>query len=343
MQLRVTSAVDESDWQAQMEALQAPIFHSPVWARYSETGKAGLHHSYCSLVDKDGRVRGIALLFRLESQNPILRHLSSALHCDAHPTVEQDDPELFSEFVRQLEAHARSTGAVELTIGSFGTPGHRGELEQLKYQLRDRYEFVLPLNRTDEEIRSAMERRRRRTIQKAVDVGVTVEPLEFEEGIAGLRYLQEFTSERLKKRGANVDFGPRRESHLDPVGELMKGGRADLVGARFEGRLVSVSLYTKMNGLVYSTLAGHAPEAYELNAYTLLLWTVMRRYREEGHQRLNIGGVAVSATEEGSLERGLYEYKAGLGGMRDSCTTASKILKPMRHRALQKLRSVVQR
>jgi lipid II:glycine glycyltransferase (peptidoglycan interpeptide bridge formation enzyme) len=188
-----------------------------------------------------------------------------------------------------------------------------------------------------------MERRRRRTIQKAMDLGVTVDMLGFDEGIVELRRLQGFTSERLKQRGALVDFGPVRTAEEDPAGELVRAGRADLAGARHGGNVVSVSLYTKMNGLVYSTLAGHAPEAYDSQAYTLLLWTVMRRYREEHQRQLNIGGVPVSASEESSPDHGLYSYKAGLGAVRQQCTSARKILRPLQHKVIEKARVLLSR
>jgi len=341
MTLRITTTVDPAEWDAQVEALGAPVFHSTVWARYSTDGKPNLEPLFCSILDDDAKVRGVALLFRQGSANPFLRRVGSRVYSDAHPWV--DDAALFPDFVRQIEEHAGGSGALELTLGSFGTPGHRDEIEQLGYQLKDRYEFVLPLRRTDEEILSAMERRRRRTLQKARDAGVTIEILQFEEGIPELRRLQQFTKERLEQRGAIVDFGTVRPPEQDAARELVNAGRADLVGARHDGRLVSVSLYTKMSGLVYSTLAGHAPEAYQLNAYTLLLWTVLRRYREEGHQRLNIGGVPAAAAEETSPDHGLYLYKAGMGGAQEACSTGSKILKPARHKAIERARALLRR
>jgi len=336
----VSPAVDEAQWSAQLEALQGPIFHSVPWARYVTAGHPNIQPEYCSLCDSEGRTRGVALVFRHASRNPVLRRLTAQMYSDSLPWVEGQDPVLFSAFVERLEAHARESGVVELTIGSFGTPGHRAELERLGYDLKDRYEFVLPLDRTDEEMRSAMERRRRRTIQKAIDAGVSVETLEYEEGIVELRRLQQLTGERLKLRGAVVAFDPVRPPGDDSVKELVRAGCADLVGARYQGRLISISLYTRMNGLVYSTLAGHAPEAYDLNAYTLLLWTIMRRYREEGQRRLNIGGVPASASEQPSPDYGLYSYKIGLGGIREECTSAAKILRPMQHRLYQQARGI---
>jgi hypothetical protein len=342
MTLCVSPTIDEAEWNAQLAALGSPIFHSPVWARY-QAAHSNLSPRYCRLLDDGRAVRGVALLFLQSSTNPVLRKLSARMHSDAHPVVEANDTNLFTEMVRQMEVYADGAGALELTLGSFGTPGKRSLLEQLGYDLMDRYEFVLPLDRTDDEMRTAMERRRRRTIQKAIDAGITVDLLPYETGICELRRLQGFTSERLKQRGAIVDFDPVRPPDEDPVGELVKGGYADLIGARHDGKWVSVSLYTKMNGLAYSTLAGHAPEAYELNAYTLLLWSTMRHYREGLYRRMNIGGVPASASEESSPNFGLYGYKAGLGGIREACATASKILKPRRQKTLHRIRGLLGR
>src|ERR1039458_4565445 len=207
MTLCVSPAVDEARWDAQLAALGSPIFHSPVWAHYVVADHSSLSPRYCSLLDDAGAVRGMALLFLEASRNPVLRWLSARMHCDAHPVVEANDTNLFVEMVRQLEAYAGDSGVLEFTLGSSGTPGNRVLLDQLGYDLKDRYEFVLPLDRTDDEMRAAMERRRRRTIQKAIDAGITVDLLPFEAGIRELRRLQEFTSERLKRKGAIVAFG----------------------------------------------------------------------------------------------------------------------------------------
>ena len=69
----------------------------------------------------------------------------------------------------------------------------------------------------------------------------------------------------------------------------------------------------------------------------------MRRYREEGLLRMNIGGVPASATEESSPVFGLYGYKAGLGGIREACATGFKILKPLRQKTLDRIRGVLGR
>ena len=305
--------------------------------------KANVRPLYCSLIDEADRVRGMALLFQFASPNVLLRHVTSKAYCDAHPVVEEGDPALFSGFIRQIEAHASSIGSVDLTIGSFGTPGHRAELEQLGYSLTERFEFVVPLDRTDDQLKSAMEHGRRQRINKAAKAGVTVETLDYKEGIGELRRLLEITGERLNKRGANVDFGPVRPPDKDPVRELAEAGRGELVGARFEGRLVSISLYTRMNGLVYSALADHAPEAYELNAYTLLLWVAMGRYRGEGDRRLNLGGVPAAGADKSSPDHGLYTFKTAMGAVREDCTTGFKILKPIRYRLSKQAKEILSR
>jgi lipid II:glycine glycyltransferase (peptidoglycan interpeptide bridge formation enzyme) len=257
--------------------------------------------------------------------------------------VEGDEPPRFFDFMEHIEQHARRTGAVELTIGSFGTPGHDGELGKLGYALHHRLEFCLTLDRPAEEIWGAMERRRRRTIQKAEELGVTVNFLPAQEGIAHLRRLQAITAERLSRRGAVVQMGTSRGPEKDPVAVLINSGMGDLIGAWHEGKVVSVSLYTKMNGLAYSTLAGHAPEAYQTQAYSLLLWKTIQNYQAAGLRWLNVGGVPASAADPTSADHGLYGFKIGLGCAVHTCVTASKLLRPGRAKLLASVKSILGR
>jgi CelD/BcsL family acetyltransferase involved in cellulose biosynthesis len=342
MTVRMTSAADAA-WDATARSLGAPLFHSTAWARYSVAGQANLVPVYCSLDDG----AGVALLFRHASRNALLRTLSAGLYCDAHPCVRGNDPELFARFLGAIEEQARREGVVHLTIGSFGTPGHRDELERLGYQLKDRVEFFLPLHQTEEEMWQAMEYKRRKhlrnAIRKAEKMGVVIEQLPPKEGAADLRRLQHSTSRRIEARGGDVGFRLEEAREADPVSLLVESGCGTIMGARYQGAVVSAGFFSEMNGMAYHTLAGHSPEAFESQAPTLLLWHTILRYKAAGARCFNFGGTPYESRNPDHPEHGLYSYKEQFGGSVEVCTTGTKILKPMRYRLHQRAKEVLSR
>lgn len=333
----------DAAWEADARALNAPLFHSTAWARYSLAGQANLVPVYCSLDDG----AGVALLFRHASRNPLLRPLSAGLYSDAHPCVRGNDPELLTRFLTAIEGQARRDGVVHLSIGSFGTPGHRDELKRLGYQLKDRVEFLLLLDRSEEEMWQAMEYKRRKhlrnSIRKAEKMGVAIEELSPEEGAADLRRLQLSTSRRIEARGGKVGFRLEDAREADPLALLAKSGYGSIMGARYQGAVVSAGFFSELNGMAYYTLAGHSPEAFQSQAPTLLLWRTIQRYKAAGARCFNFGGTPYESRNPGHPEHGLYSYKEQFGGSAEVCTTGSKILKPVRYSLHQRAKEVFSR
>jgi CelD/BcsL family acetyltransferase involved in cellulose biosynthesis len=342
MKVRMTSSADPG-WDEAARRLDAPLFHSTAWARYSMAGQANLVPVYCSLDDG----AGIALFFRFASRNALLRPLSTGLYSDAHPWVRGNDPELLAAFLRSIEEQARRDGVVHLTIGSFGTPGHRAELESLGYTLKDRVEFFLRLDQTEEEMWQAMEYKRRKhlrnAIRKAEKMGVVIEELPAAEGAAHLRRLQQSTSRRIEARGGEVGFRLEEARASDPIALLVESGCGIIVGARHQDAVVSAGFFSHMNGMAYYTLAGHAPEAFECQAPTLLLWNTIQRFKAAGARCFNFGGTPYESRNPDHPEHGLYSYKEQFGGSVEVCTTGSKILMPMRYRLHQTAKEVLSR
>jgi CelD/BcsL family acetyltransferase involved in cellulose biosynthesis len=329
MKLRITTQPEPS-WDEQLRALAGPLFHSTAWAKYAVAGQANLVPLYCSAGGD-----AAALFFRQASRNPLFRPLSQRWYCDAHPALSDGDPALFAAFLTALEREARRQGAVRIDIGSFGTPGGREELAQLGYTLRDRVEFRIDLNQPEEQIWQAMEYKRRKhirnAIRKAEKLGVVIEELPAREGAAHLRRLQQSTSRRIEARGSQVSFRAEDASDSDPAAMLAAGGCARILGARYQDAIVSAGFFTEMNGLVYYTLAGHAPEAFECQAPTLLLWNAILRAQAAGARWFNFGGTPAESSDPSHPDHGLYTYKEQFGGTVEACSSGSKILSPARH------------
>jgi lipid II:glycine glycyltransferase (peptidoglycan interpeptide bridge formation enzyme) len=260
------------------------------------------------------------------------------MYSDAHPAVQNDDPAALRAFLERIEREARRAGTVQLTLGSFATPGHRDILQHLGYELKDRYEFSLSLEKPQEEMWAAMEERRRRSVRKAEKSGVLVEPLMLKEGLPELSRLLAVTGTRLQQRGAEVEFG---NSLLDSaIAMLVQSGKASVIGARYQGTIVSAVLMIDAGHMAYYSLAGHSQDSFDVHAPTLLLWRTILRYQASGAKWFNFGGVSFSAADPAHLEHGLYCFKKGFGGAPELCTTGTKVLRPAQQEVIARLQAI---
>lgn len=342
MRFEASDHAERSVWDAAVADLGGSVFHTTAWADYIVAGEPHAVPVYVSLLADDGGRAGAALGFRLRSGHRLLASLTGRLRTDALPVVKDGDPERFVEFVTALEAAARDAGDVELVLGSFASPGGAEALERLGFSTTPRMEFEIDLRPSEDELWKALEYKRRKNIKKAARLNVALEDLPLEDGIAHLRRLQGASAERIVERGG-PDISRASSGSRDPIAALVQAGVGRLIGARVDGEIVSASLFTCFNGLVYHTLSGHDRQALKAQAPTFLLWETIKRYRAKGALRLNMGGCSSGAVREDSAEHGVYEYKKAFGGACLACTSGRKVLRPGAHKVMRTARTLLGR
>jgi lipid II:glycine glycyltransferase (peptidoglycan interpeptide bridge formation enzyme) len=239
-----------------------------------------------------------------------------------------------------LESYSRQAGDVTFHVGSFASPQSEGTLTALGFSVSRRLEFELDLSRDLEALWAAVEYRRRRNIKKATNAGVEIKELPLGEGISQLRQLQEASFERILRRGGPPLFRPH-SSQPDPIEPLLRARLGRIVGGFIDGVCVTASFFTTFNGLAYDALLGHLPRAFETQAPSLLIWEMVRRFKNEGVQRLNLGGCTIDALQESSPEHGVYIYKKTFGGSTIECGSGVRVLRPTVHGAMDLLRSTL--
>jgi hypothetical protein len=304
------------------------VFHTSGWAAYTLAEHDNVTPEFHTMIADDGHVLGVALGFRARSARRFAAPFSGRRWLDALPAVRSDAAEDRSQFVSLLEARGRAANDVSLAVGSFASPQSEAVLAPLGFDTTRRLEFELSLDPPEDELWRGMEHKRRKNIKKAMRLGVQVRNLAVEEGIANLRRLQGESGRRIRSRGG-PDSLHEASSGVDPIALLVRAGLGHLVGGFVDDRCVSASLFTTFNGLAYHTLSGHDDEALETQAPTLVLWEMLRRFRNEGIRRLNFGGCGIEALDPASPEHGVYTYKAAFGADRLECANGEKILRPI--------------
>lgn len=340
--LQLTETVDSSPWDAALEDIGGTVFHSSAFARYIEVGYPNTSARFATLTGTDDDRLGMAAVYYTRSSKPVLGALTGRLWLTSMPVIRAGHDEALGSFIEELEAAARSMGCVEIELGSSAAPVGGDELARRGFEVRNRLEFELAIDRDDDALWADLERSRRKNIKKASRSGVVLRDLGSEQGVAELRRLQGHSSERIMARGGR-DITFSRSADADPAEVLVDSPWGRIVAAEVDDRIVSVGLFTCFNGLVYHTLSGHSDDALQTQAPTLLLWETIRRYRDEGATRFNFGGCSSEAVREGHPEHGVYRYKKAFGGRCLSCTSGRKVLRPAAHRAVRTVKSLLHR
>jgi len=342
MRLDVTEQVDTAAWNAQVRECGGTVFHTAFWADYVVASQPNASPVFYTLHDDGGEPLGIALGFRHHSSRRLLSGLSGRLAFDALPVTKGNDPKLLQSFIEGIVDDARAHHDVSLAIGSYASPDGTEVLQACGFALTRRLEFEIDLTRSEEEMWRALERKRRKNINKALRRNVTLQEPPPAEAIAHLRRLQAESARRIVERGGR-DITFRGNGAGDPLEVLLASGAARIVCACVDGHVESASLFTAFNGLVYHTLSGHSRAALEAQAPTLLLWESIKRYKAEGMTRFNLGGCSIGAVEEGSPEHGVYVYKKAFGGLCRHLASGFKVLRPCAHMFVRFARAVLPR
>ena len=325
----VSSSVGGGAWDDALRAAGGSVFHSSGWAKYVTAMDATAAPQFIRLESSGGEPLGHALAFRKQSSWPVLAILTGRFWLETTPVTH--DPQLLLDFLRRLELQARDAGAVVLEVGSYAGPGNAAILQQSGFTIRERLEFVLPLDRTADQMWNAMDDMRRRNIRRGGRLGVTVEELPASAGVGILRQLQRASFERITGRGGHVtpyDGDPTG----DPLHVLAEAGVARIFGAREGAEWLSATLVTSFNGRAFYMLAGHSRRSLELQAGSVLIWECLKWYRAQGDREFNLGGCPAEATQPQSVEHGVYRYKSAFGAKQVRCASGTKTLRPARLR-----------
>jgi hypothetical protein len=366
IKVELAEFVDFQKWDALVRSLGGTIFHSSVWDRYVRASQLNASPRFITLFADNGTVLAAALGWQLHSVRfsgliPDTFNMAAmpVMHGDSKSDLSQTiadsgesantgsshspaeaSPPILATFVKLLERHLRQSGIMFMELGSMASPSAAGLFMQAGFSLTRRFEFSLQLDRPEEELLRAMAHKRRKNINKALRMGVTIEEMPAEEGLLELRRLQGHSSKRIVARGGR-DITYKGLAAEDPAGVLLETDLGRIICARANGEIVSAGLFTCFNGLVYHTLSGHSNQALQTQAPTLLLWESIKWYRRHGAKEFNFGGCSADAIDAGHSEHGIYEYKQAFGTQRLDCVTARKVLRPLRFSAVQALRKLM--
>lgn len=341
MKLQVSDHIDAKDWDETVSRLGGTIYHSSAWAKYSVAVKSNFSELYITFIDDKGLVAGAALAFAENSNYSIINFFTKRMLLFAVPAVSEDD-ELLHKFIFELEKYCRRNGFVELGIFSHASPDISETLTKGDYDLVRRYEFIIDLDRPEEEIWRGLGRSFRRNIKNAEKNGVTIHEFPVEESVASLERLHEEDASRILRR-KGIDLNQSKIDTIRPCAVFTDAGRGRFFSAVVDNEIVSTSLFTLFNGIVCHNISGSNDAALKIGASKFLIWHAIKSYREDGAVIFNLGGCKADAVEQGSSEHGVYQFKKSSGANIVELASGEKILGRKRKKFISLVKSVTRR
>jgi len=338
MKIKVSEQIVAHNWDKLVMGLGGTIFQSTLWATYWAQRNSLAVPQFIELWSDTGEVLGVALAFHERSRLRLLNSLTKYLRFDALPAVQNNDAKLLDLFMHLIELQARRVGNVQLVVNSYGSHSALDVLQQRDFNYWKRLEFELDLRRSEDDLWEGLEYKRQKNIKKAMRLGVTIADLPSDCGIAELNRLEAESVQRAVGRGGR-DFADNGKD--DSLRALIDSSYGRIVGAKLDGEIVSVGLFTYFNGLVYHHLSGHSSKALNAQAATLLVWEMIKGYRGLGATRFNFGGCSWDAIEENSPEHGVYVYKKAFGATAVECASGVKVLRKRANSVAKAMRSIV--
>lgn len=170
-----------------------------------------------------------------------------------------------------------------------------------------KYNFVLDVNKTEEELLSQMKQKTRYNIRIAIKKGVTVEIDNSPTAFA--KYL-ELTKETTTRQG----FFAHSPSYHRKMWEVLHPvGIAHLLVAKYNGEIITTWVLYKFKDTLYYPYGASTREHREVMANNLVMWEAIRQAKKWKCQYLDMWGALGPEPDPNDPWYGFHNFKAGYG------------------------------
>ncbi len=170
-----------------------------------------------------------------------------------------------------------------------------------------KYNFVLDVSKSEEELLAAMKQKTRYNIKVAAKSGVTVEVDNSSEAFE--RYLQ-LTEETTKRQGF---YAHGREYHKKMWETLHGAGIAQLLVAKFNGEIITTWVLFRLGDTLYYPYGASTREYREVMANNLVMWEAIRLAKKLGCKYLDMWGALGPDPDPKDPWIGFHTFKSGYG------------------------------
>lgn len=250
-----------------------------------------------------------------------LRSRPRTLELPTAPAMAPANPEARLAIYRSLIEGCRVLGCLRLTIGCAWGDNFKDVAPLSEHITETIADFVLDLGPRLEDLTAGMHKAHRKNIRRAEKLGLTIRAETSLSALEHLRHVQLASAERSASHGHG--FAIRDTAYYRALHENVYGAGIGEVLLAFKGEAcVGAIAYLHAGTKGITVRSGCTAEGYEAYAMYLLQSELLKRAKERGIEKLNLGGVPAEAEGEGHPQHGLYMFKKGFGGEQSLRTAA---------------------
>lgn len=170
-----------------------------------------------------------------------------------------------------------------------------------------KYNFVLDVNKTEEELLSQMKQKTRYNIRIAIKKGVTVE---IDNSPAAFAKYLELTKETTTRQG----FFAHSPSYHKKMWEVLHpAGIAHLLVAKYKGEIITTWVLFKFKDTLYYPYGASTREHREVMANNLVMWEAIKIAKKWKCKYLDMWGALGPEPDPNDPWYGFHNFKAGYG------------------------------
>jgi lipid II:glycine glycyltransferase (peptidoglycan interpeptide bridge formation enzyme) len=225
-----------------------------------------------------------------------------------------------------------------ISFHSFGTPYGTDFLRELGFKVDKRWEFLMDLCDSEEDLWKKVHSKKRNLIKKGQKSGISVKRCSDIDEVLALRQLALATQKR--KESEDIPFPVAAESYYRSIKDKLIDKGLGRLYLAYEGeRAIAGAFFVGFHNSAYYVLSSADKEGLDKAAPDLILWTCMTDFQKEGFQIFNLGGVSEKDLHGTPFEEsGLYHFKKRFSANEVPCYRSELILRPLDKKLLNGLR-----
>jgi len=315
MKVKTSLDVSAREWDDIVLQCGGSFFHTYAYAAF-EASKSHQKPAFIQLLDANDNCYGVAVAC-IETPKiwPFSAYCKKAIF-GALPVAKT--AKLLNIFMLKIEAELKSMGVFNIFHHAYESENSHEILSTLKYQLNNRSEFYIPLDKTEDELWKALKSSRRRNIRKAEKLNIESKFETTLDAIISLKNLQE---NALARKGVVTSNNIHIAERIKSV--LVDHSRAITVTSYHKNKPLNAALFGFYNEKVYYIISGSSLEGNKVSGPAHMLWHAICEFKDMGYNRVNLGGVSES---ESLNQAGLYRFKKDFGAEIISQPSGEKLI-----------------
>ena len=205
-------------------------------------------------------------------------------------------------------------------------------LNSMGYEYEEHLNFLIDLNRPEEEIWRDIHKSRRKGINRAANKGVVIEEVRDKKFIPIFYGIVEETYKNARIPLADISLMESAFELLAPK------NMATFYMAKYEGMYVGARAVLNYKGLIYDWYAGASLDYLSLYVNEALVWHILKEGANNSYHTFNFGGAG-----KPNEEYGVREFKRRFGGEMVNFGRYTKVYSPIRMKIAEKGFSIYRR